>query len=142
MNIYVGNMPYAMTAEELKELFAQYGTVADARLVIDRDTGRVKGFGFVEMNDQAEAEAAINAINGTQQGGRTLVVNEARPREDRPRRAPGAGRGCRCRPCGRRLQRGTRQAACDRKWLWTQEKGQQQMAGEGPQTRTWTGRGS
>ena len=92
MNIYVGNMPYAMTAEELKELFAQYGTVADARLVIDRDTGRVKGFGFVEMNDQAEAEAAINAINGTQQGGRTLVVNEARPREDRPRRAPGAGR--------------------------------------------------
>ena len=93
MNIYVGNMPYAMTVEELKELFSQYGSVADARLVIDRETGRVKGFGFVEMNDQSEAEAAINAINGTQQGGRTLVVNEARPREDRPRRsAPGAGR--------------------------------------------------
>ena len=94
MNIYVGNMPYAMTVEELKELFSQYGTVADARLVIDRETGRVKGFGFVEMNDQAEAEAAIKAINGTEQGGRALVVNEARPREPRrfgegraPRRA-------------------------------------------------------
>ena len=83
MNIYVGNMPYAMTAEELKALFAAYGTVADARLVIDRETGRVKGFGFVEMNDKAEAEAAIQALNGTEQGGRALVVNEARPREPR-----------------------------------------------------------
>lgn len=91
MNIYVGNMPYAMTAEELKALFAAYGTVADARLVIDRETGRVKGFGFVEMNDKAEAEAAIQALNGTEQGGRALVVNEARPRE--PRRGGFNGRG-------------------------------------------------
>ena len=91
MNIYVGNMPYAMTAEELKALFAAYGDVADARLVIDRDTGRVKGFGFVEMNNKAEAEAAIQALNGTEQGGRTLVVNEARPRE--PRRGGFGGHG-------------------------------------------------
>ena len=91
MNIYVGNMPYAMTAEELKSLFAAYGDVADARLVIDRETGRVKGFGFVEMNNKAEAEAAIQALNGTEQGGRALVVNEARPRE--PRRGGFGGHG-------------------------------------------------
>ena len=86
MKIYVGNMPYAMTEDELRNLFEQYGTVASASLAIDRETRRVRGFGFVEMPEKAEAEAAIEAINGTEQGGRKLVVNEARPREDRPRR--------------------------------------------------------
>jgi len=86
MKIYVGNMPYAMTVEELKALFEQFGTVANANLAIDRETGRVRGFGFVEMPDATQANAAIQGINGTEQGGRKLMVNEARPREDRPRR--------------------------------------------------------
>ena len=85
MNIYVGNMPYAMSAEELKAAFAAYGNVTSVRLVTDRETGRAKGFGFVEMPETAEANAAIEALNGSMQGGRALVVNEARPREDRPR---------------------------------------------------------
>ena len=92
MNIYVGNMPYAMTEDDLRNLFGTYGSVTSARLVTDRDTGRAKGFGFVEMAD-AEAQAAIEALNGTKQGGRELVVNEARPREERPRRSGfGGGR--------------------------------------------------
>ena len=77
MNIYVGNMAYSMTEDELRDLFSNYGTVSSARLVTDRDTGRAKGFGFVEMADANEANAAIEAINGTKQGGRELVVNEA-----------------------------------------------------------------
>ncbi len=85
MNIYVGNMPYAMTAEELKAAFAAYGNVTSVRLVTDRETGRAKGFGFVEMPDAGEANAAITGLNGSMQGGRALVVNEARPREERPR---------------------------------------------------------
>ena len=85
MNIYVGNMPYSMTEDDLRNMFGTYGAVTSARLVTDRDTGRAKGFGFVEMAD-AEAPAAIEALNGTKQGGRELVVNEARPREERPRR--------------------------------------------------------
>ena len=93
MKIYVGNMPYAMTEDELRNLFEQYGTVASASLAIDRETRRVRGFGFVEMPEKAEAEAAIEAINGTEQGGRKLVVNEARPREDRPRRPFNRDRG-------------------------------------------------
>ncbi len=92
MNIYVGNMAYSMTEDELKNLFGVYGSVTSARLVTDRETGRAKGFGFVEMPNAAEANAAIEAINGTKQGGRELVVNEARPREERPRRE-GGGRG-------------------------------------------------
>ncbi|MDR0932923.1 MAG: RNA-binding protein [Victivallales bacterium] len=92
MNIYVGNMPYAMTEDDLRNLFGTYGAVSSARLVTDRDTGRAKGFGFVEMDNASEAQAAIEAINGTKQGGRELVVNEARPREERPRRDNG-GRG-------------------------------------------------
>lgn len=85
MNIYVGNMPYSMTEEDLKVAFSAHGEVSSVRLVTDRDTGRAKGFGFVEMPNNAEANAAIEAINGTSQGGRELVVNEARPREERPR---------------------------------------------------------
>ena len=88
MNIYVGNMAYSMTEDELRDLFSNYGTVSSARLVTDRDTGRAKGFGFVEMADANEANAAIEAINGTKQGGRELVVNEARPRRRFRRRQP------------------------------------------------------
>ena len=93
MNIYVGNMPYSMTETDLSNAFSVYGAVDSARLVTDRDTGRAKGFGFVEMADGTEAQAAIEAINGMKQGGRELVVNEARPREERPRREGGFGGG-------------------------------------------------
>ena len=85
MNIYVGNMPYSMTDAEVKELFGASGTVDAVRIVMDRDSGRPKGFAFVEMSNAGEAKAAIEAINGSEVGGRALVVNEARPREDRPR---------------------------------------------------------
>lgn len=74
-----------MTDAEVKELFGAYGTVDAVRIVMDRDSGRPKGFAFVEMNNAGEAKAAIEAINGSEVGGRALVVNEARPREDRPR---------------------------------------------------------
>lgn len=94
MNIYVGNMPYSMTEEDLKGIFSVYGTVSSARLVMDRETGRAKGFGFVEMDNDNEARAAIEAINGSAQNGRDLKVNEARPREERPpRRNFGHGGG-------------------------------------------------
>lgn len=93
MNIYVGNMPYSMTEDDLKGLFSQHGAVVSARVVMDRDSGRPKGFAFVEMSDDREAKAAIDAINGMDQGGRALVVNEARPREERPRRREGGGGG-------------------------------------------------
>ena len=86
MNIYVGNLPYSTTPDELREVFAAFGEVAAARIVNDRETGRAKGFGFVEMPEAEQANAAIAALNGSEQGGRKLVVNEARPREDRPRR--------------------------------------------------------
>jgi RNA recognition motif-containing protein len=93
MNIYVGNMPYSMTETDLSNAFSVYGAVDSARLVTDRDTGRGKGFGFVEMNNAAEAKAAIDAINGTEHDGRALVVNEARPREERPRTSGSFGGG-------------------------------------------------
>ena len=83
MKIYVGNMPYAMTEDELRSVFEAHGNVASASLAIDRETRRPRGFGFVEMPDAAEANAAIAALNGAEQGGRKLVVNEARPREER-----------------------------------------------------------
>lgn len=86
MKIYVGNMPYAMTAEELQALFETFGVVEKAGLAMDRETNRPRGFGFVEMPEAEQANAAIAALNGSEQGGRRLVVNEARPREDRPRR--------------------------------------------------------
>ena len=86
MNIYVGNLPYSTDRDELREIFAAYGEVTAARIVNDRETGRSKGFGFVEMADDNAAKAAIEALNGNEIGGRKVVVNEARPREDRPPR--------------------------------------------------------
>jgi RNA recognition motif-containing protein len=88
-NIYVGNLSFQTTSDDLRELFAQHGTVTRAQIVSDRDTGRSRGFGFVEMSEGGDA--AIAALNGAQVGGRTLTVNEAKPREDRPR--SGAGNG-------------------------------------------------
>lgn len=85
MKLYVGNLAYTMRDQALEELFTPYGTVDSATIIMDRDTGRSKGFGFVEMNDDAEAKAAIEALDGKEVQGRNLVVNEARPREDRPR---------------------------------------------------------
>ena len=86
MNIYVGNLAYGVTEDELRDAFAAYGEVSRANVIMDRDTGRSKGFGFVEMPDNAQAEAAINGLNDTPLGGRAIRVNEARPRDDRPRR--------------------------------------------------------
>ncbi|MES9961439.1 MAG: RNA-binding protein [Sedimenticola sp.] len=86
MNIYVGNLSYRMTDDELRDAFAEFGAVDSAKIIMDRDTGRSKGFGFVEMPNQSEAEAAVKALNDAEVGGRNLRVNEARPREDRPRR--------------------------------------------------------
>ena len=88
MNIYVGNVKYEMTGDQLKEMFSAYGEVSSARIISDRETGRSKGFGFVEMPNDSEAKAAIDATNEKEIGGRTLKVNEARPREERPRRSP------------------------------------------------------
>ncbi len=82
MNIYVGNLPYSISEDELRDLFAAYGEVSSANIIMDRDSGRSKGFGFVEMPDKAQGEAAINAINQTDVQGRSLRVNEARPRND------------------------------------------------------------
>ena len=83
MKIYVGNMPYSTSSEDLHELFAEHGNVVDANVVMDRETGRSKGFGFVEMPNDAEAREAIDALNTSQLSGRTLRVSEARPRPDR-----------------------------------------------------------
>jgi RNA recognition motif-containing protein len=82
--VYVGSLPYATTDAKLEEIFSQYGTVASARIITDRLTGRSKGFGFVEMSSSSEAQAAIQALNGSQLDGRSLTVNEARPQERRP----------------------------------------------------------
>ncbi len=86
MDIYVGNLSYNLTVEELREAFEQHGEVANAKIIMDRDTGRSKGFGFVEMPNQSEGEAAIAELNGAMLKGRTARVNQARPRNDRPRR--------------------------------------------------------
>jgi cold-inducible RNA-binding protein len=83
LNIYVGNLSFDTTESELEAAFASHGSVTSARLVIDRDTGRPRGFGFVEMGTEAEAQAAIRALNGSDLHGRTLTVNEAKPREPR-----------------------------------------------------------
>ena len=82
--LYVGNLPYTISDSELQQLFEQHGSVTSAQVVMDRDTGRSKGFGFIEMGTDAEAQAAITALHGAEFGGRTLTVNEARPREERP----------------------------------------------------------
>ena len=89
--IYVGGLPYSATEEDLENLFSSIGAVKDATIITDRYTGQAKGFGFIEMDNDEEADAAINALNGTQMGGRTLTVNEAKPREDRPRTGGGGG---------------------------------------------------
>ncbi len=81
--IYVGNLPFTATNESLSEMFASFGNVDSSKIVTDRDTGRSKGFGFVEMSDSSEADAAIEKLNGSDYGGRSLTVNEARPMEPR-----------------------------------------------------------
>jgi RNA recognition motif-containing protein len=91
-NIYVGNLVWDATADDLLELFKQHGNVTRAQVIMDRDTGRSRGFGFVEMGDDAEAQKAIDALNGAMFKGRALTVNEARPREDRGG-GGGSGRG-------------------------------------------------
>ena len=90
--LYVGNLSYDVDSSALQELFTPHGTVESAQVISDRDTGRSKGFGFVEMSSDAEAQAAISALNGTQTDGRTLKVNEAKAREDRGG-GGGGGRG-------------------------------------------------
>ncbi|SIN83871.1 RNA recognition motif. (a.k.a. RRM, RBD, or RNP domain) [Singulisphaera sp. GP187] len=89
-NIYVGNLPYDTTGDDLKQLFEAYGAVSNGQVIIDKFSGRSRGFGFVEMDHDHEAQAAIDALNGTDYGGRPLTVNEARPREAR---STGSGRG-------------------------------------------------
>jgi RNA recognition motif-containing protein len=89
--LYVGNLSYQVDSSELEQLFGQYGQVTSAQIINDRDTGRSKGFGFVEMANDGEADAAIEALNGQQHGGRALTVNEARPREERGGGGGGGG---------------------------------------------------
>ena len=91
--LYVGNLPYGVRDNDLEQAFSQYGTVASAKVMMERDTGRSKGFGFVEMGNDTEANAAIQGMNGQPLGGRSLVVNEARPMEPRPPRNFGGGGG-------------------------------------------------
>ena len=106
-NLYVGNLSYAVNDAELEELFATYGKVDSARVITERDTGRSKGFDFVEMSDDNEAQVAIDALNGAENNDRTLTVNEAKPREPRsggfgcPRGDFGGGRPA---ASGRRMQ--------------------------------------
>ena len=89
--LYVGNLSYATSDSDLQQMFEQFGTVQSAQIIMDRDSGRSKGFGFVEMGNDQEAQAAIAGLNGKEVGGRSLTVNEARPREDRG--GGGGGRG-------------------------------------------------
>jgi len=89
--IYVGNMSFDMDNASLDEMFRPYGSVVSAQVIMDRDSGRSKGFGFVEMGSESEAQAAISALNGQEVKGRALTVNEAKPREDRPRTGGGGG---------------------------------------------------
>jgi len=93
--LYVGNLSYNIRDDELQQAFAQFGSVSSAKVMMDRETGRSKGFGFVEMSSDAEAQAAINGMNGQALDGRAIVVNEARPREERPGgfRSGGGGGG-------------------------------------------------
>ncbi len=83
MNIYVGNLAYSLSESELRDAFAAYGEVSSVKILMDRETGRSRGFGFVEMPNQSEAETAVSEVNGKEVGGRPLRVNEARPREAR-----------------------------------------------------------
>ncbi len=89
--LYVGNLPYSVRDEDLQQVFSEFGAVNSAKVMMERDTGRSKGFGFVEMGSDAEAQTAINAMNGQSLGGRSVTVNEARPMEARPPRTGGFG---------------------------------------------------
>ncbi len=91
--LYVGNLPYTVRDEDLQQSFSEYGSVTSAKVMMERDTGRSKGFGFVEMGSDAEAQAAISGMNGQSLGGRSVTVNEARPMEARPPRSGGGGYG-------------------------------------------------
>src|SRR5690349_12522684 len=91
--LYVGNLSYEVTGSDLQELFSPHGTISSAEVIADRDTGRSKGFGFVQMGSDAEAEAAIAALNGQDNNGRALTVNVAKPREERPRSSGGRSSG-------------------------------------------------
>jgi len=94
MKLFVGGLPFSTTDDELREAFAKFGAVASARVVTDRETGRSRGFGFVEFEDDEAGKAALQAMNGADFGGRTLKVDEAQAREDRPRRdSNGGGNG-------------------------------------------------
>ena len=93
--LYVGGLPYSVTDDQLREMFAVHGTVESARIATDRETERSRGFGFVEMGTQEECEKAISALNGTTLDGRSLTVNMSKPREDRPRGGSGGGGGYR-----------------------------------------------
>jgi len=95
--LYVGGLSYSVTDAQLQQLFSSHGTVESAKVITDRETDRSRGFGFVEMGTQEEAEKAIAALNGTQHEGRTLTVNISKPREDRPSRGGGGGGGYRDR---------------------------------------------
>jgi len=95
--LYVGNLSYDLSDDDLKEMFQAHGEVLSAQIITDRDTGRSKGFGFVEMSDPDQAQAAIDALNGHEFGGRALTVNEARPQADRGSRGGGGGGGGRNR---------------------------------------------
>lgn len=107
MKLYVGNLPYSVNDDELRQLFEGHGSVDSASVVIDRETGRSRGFGFVEMRDDAEARAAIDALHGQDMGGRSLTVNEARPKA--PRSGGFGGGGGRGGYGGGRGGRGDRQ---------------------------------
>jgi len=91
--LYVGNLPYTVRDEDLRQSFSEFGAVTSAKVMMERDTGRSKGFGFVEMGSDAEAQAAISGMNGQSLGGRSVTVNEARPMEARPPRTGGYGGG-------------------------------------------------
>jgi cold-inducible RNA-binding protein len=91
--LYVGNLPYSVRDGDLEQAFGQFGSVTSAKVMMERDTGRSKGFGFVEMGTDEEAQSAINGMNGQPLGGRSVVVNEARPMEERPPRSGGGGYG-------------------------------------------------
>ena len=91
--LYVGNLAFSVTDDELMQAFTSFGNIASARVVMDRMTGRSKGFGFVEMEDDGQADEAINKMNGQTIGGRPVRVSEAKPQEDRPRRPGGGGGG-------------------------------------------------
>ncbi len=110
MNIYVGNLPYDVNETQLQEIFSQYGQVQNASVIMDRETGRSRGFGFVEMPNSDEAKSAIEALHEKDFNGRPLKVNEARPREERPRRSFGdGGMGGRGSFRGNRMGGNTRQ---------------------------------